>query len=29
VYRLQYETDVTTALTRASLKVMRQPRESK
>jgi competence protein ComFB len=29
VYRLQYETDITTALTKAALKVMRQPRGSK
>jgi competence protein ComFB len=29
VYKLQYETDITTALTRASLKVMRSPRGKK
>jgi competence protein ComFB len=29
VYRLQYETDITIALTRASLKVMRSPRGKK
>jgi competence protein ComFB len=29
VYRLQYETDVTAAMTKAALKVMRQPRGSK
>ncbi|MDR2163693.1 MAG: late competence development ComFB family protein [Clostridiales Family XIII bacterium] len=29
VYKLQYETDITTALTKASIKVMRRPRGSK
>jgi competence protein ComFB len=29
VYRLQHETDVTAALTRAALKVLRKPREEK
>jgi competence protein ComFB len=29
VYKLQYETDVTAALTKAALKVMRRPRGSK
>jgi competence protein ComFB len=29
VYRLQYETDVTAALTKAAIKVMQKPRGSK
>jgi competence protein ComFB len=29
VYRLQYETDITAALTKAAIKVMQKPREKK
>jgi hypothetical protein len=29
VYRIQYETDVTAALTKAAIKVMQKPRGSK